>query len=476
MPTERELIERFFLRPTRSQDIQLGVGDDAAVLQVSQPLAITCDTLVEGTHFLPDADPFFLGRKALAVNLSDLAAMGATPAFGLLALAMPEINQAWLSEFARGFWSLADEHQLELIGGDLARATATTITVNALGKLSCKPLRQNGVQCGDDIWLSGSIGAAAWELRNGSPASTNSALHNPSARVALGCQLAQYAHAAVDLSDGFCASAMLLARQSEVCLELAGADIPLASELTEGNIVNQLKAAVCGGEDYELLFTAAREQRAMISGLATAQVPLSRIGKATAGEGAIVRLGDEVIDLAELAKQTFQHFATCPDRDSIAVLVGALVTALRKTGHKMIVAESCTGGMLASYLTETSGSSDWFEGGFVTYNSDSKIRQLGVNNELISSFGVVSAEVAEAMAKGALAKSIAATVAVAVTGWAGPNAGDDQLPGTVCIGWASATQSSSQRFVFAGSRHTVRKQAVCSALQGMREFIIYNGN
>ncbi len=466
---EHELIERFFLRPVKAQNIKLGIGDDAAILLAHQPLAVTCDTLVAGTHFVADTDPYFLGRKALAVNLSDLAAMGAVPAYALLALAIPDIQSKWLEEFARGFWSLSDEYQLELIGGDLVYSARATITLTAFGHLPDSPLRQDGAFVDDDLWLSGSIGAALAQLRSDCPASHNSTLHNPAPRVGLGRQLASCASAAIDLSDGLCAATLALSRKSQVGLEIEAKQVPISSALKLKKGIGRFEDAICGGEDYELLFTAAKKHRQTIANFATEQISINRIGRVIKREQVVAKLNDQVIDFASLEAKVYQHFAkskTDLPADLLS-LAHTLGTLLKESNNKLAVAESCTGGMLASYLTEPSGSSMWFEGGFVTYSSTSKNKYLDVSLELISRAGVVSTTVAEAMVRGVLASVNTATAAIAVTGWAGPGAGENQSAGTVCIGWAANSQISSQQYFFSGNRHTIRVQAVRVAMQEM---------
>src|SRR5512135_15982 len=196
--SEFDLIQPFFTRATPGAI--LGVGDDAALLHVAEgmELAVSTDMLVSGTHFLPDADPFLLGHKTLAVNLSDLAAMGAVPRWATLALSMPSADESWLQRFSAGFFAVADEHGVELVGGDTTRGPLN-LCVTIMGEVPRgKALRRSGAQAGDDIWVSGTLGEAALGLAHlqGKVALPDSAraiclaaLHQPQPRIALGLAL-----------------------------------------------------------------------------------------------------------------------------------------------------------------------------------------------------------------------------------------------------------------------------------------------
>jgi len=162
--SEFDLIRRYFTRATPGA--LLGVGDDAALLQASagNALAVSTDMLVSGTHFLPDTDPFLLGHKTLAVNLSDLAAMGAAPRWATLAIALPEADEAWLAQFSAGFFALADQYGVELVGGDTTRGPLN-LCVTIFGEVPAQQaLRRSGAQVGDEIWVSGRLGDAALAL------------------------------------------------------------------------------------------------------------------------------------------------------------------------------------------------------------------------------------------------------------------------------------------------------------------------
>lgn len=466
MATERELIERYFAWGQERADVLLGIGDDAALLSFDTPAAVTCDTLVEGTHFHLGTDAALLGSKALAVNLSDLAAMGATPRHVLLALTLPSIDKQWLAAFAQGFRTMAERHLVVLAGGDLTHGSQLSITVTALGSSPARPLRQDNAQAGDEVWLSGSIGGAHLELIEQAPAVAGSLLHDPQPRVELGIELAGIAHAAVDLSDGLCVASLLLARGSDKALKLDGTAIPLALGYGSDRSLATLQQAACGGEDYELLFTADPAQRAAIEQLATKQVPLTRIGTVESGSSASISDSDGSCDLAEWENATFQHFfSPANDDTSLTAQAATLGVALVARNETLVTAESCSAGLLAATLANVPGASNWLEGGVVAYTAAAKQAQLGVSSELLEQHGIVSEEVALAMCNGALEVS-AATVALGITGWAGPEAGDDQAPGTVCLAakWASGQANISCTCIFSGARQAVRKQAVATAI------------
>ncbi len=203
MPSEFDIIRRYFTRPVKRA--LLGVGDDCALIEREEGtvLAVSCDMLVEGRHFFAGADAAKLGHKALAVNLSDLAAMGAAPRYATLALALPEADETWLAQFAQGFFALADEFGVELIGGDTTRGPRN-ISITVMGEVPAKlALRRDGAKAGDDLWLSGSTGEAALALAHldgrihlGAAALVHclQRLHVPVPRVALGLALRSPVH------------------------------------------------------------------------------------------------------------------------------------------------------------------------------------------------------------------------------------------------------------------------------------------
>lgn len=318
MTSEFELIARYFTRP--APGARLGVGDDAALLAPSpgMELAVSSDMLVAGRHFLADADPYLLGQKALAVNLSDLAAMGALPRWATLALALPGADEAWLERFSAGWFDLARRFQVDLVGGDTTKGPLT-LSVTILGEVEAgRALRRDGARAGDDIWVSGELGGAALGLRHlqgltalaaDEAASCLARLHAPEPRVALGRALLDLAHAAIDLSDGLLADLghiLECSRQGGV-IELAAvpAHPALARRLADPGV---LPCLLAGGDDYELCFTAAPHQAdAVLAAGRGAGVALTRIGRITAAPGLTV-LGADGQQL-EIQERGFDHFA-----------------------------------------------------------------------------------------------------------------------------------------------------------------------
>jgi len=318
---EFDLIKTFFKRPARHAT--LGVGDDCALLPVraGQQLAISSDMLVEGRHFLSTVNPRALGHKALAVNLSDLAACGAEPKAFMLALALPEANAAWLSEFSKGLWDLADAHQCDLIGGDTTRGPLN-ICITVLGEVPAQlALLRSGAQVGDDIYVSGTLGDArlALEVFRGRLSVPQAVFEQarlrmemPTPRLALGLALRGVATSAADISDGLLGDLQHILKASGV-----GADIEthhvvgtLAAR-TQLNlpIETQRQLTLSGGDDYELVFTAPESKRAEIAALGVAtQTPITRIGKIKASPQ--LRLIDsEGLEMAH-AFDSFDHFKT----------------------------------------------------------------------------------------------------------------------------------------------------------------------
>ena len=267
MLSEFDLIARYFTRAARNTSrIALGVGDDCALVTPSpgMQLAISTDMLVESRHFFPDADPFTLGHKCLAVNLSDLAAMGAKPVAFTLALALPQACAEWLAPFAQGMLTLADEHGCELIGGDTTKGPLN-ICITVFGELAPgSALRRDRAQAGDDIWISGTLGDARLALagyRNelalddASLAAAAQRMHAPTPRVALGLALRGIAHAAIDISDGLLIDALRLAQASGCAVQIAVDSVPLSDAFVRhhGDGREARLFAVTGGDDYALL-------------------------------------------------------------------------------------------------------------------------------------------------------------------------------------------------------------------------------
>lgn len=272
MLSEFEIIRRFFTH--RAPGAALGVGDDAALVRVraGMELAISVDMLVEGRHFLAGSDPALLGHKALAVNLSDMAAMGAKPRWATLALALPNANARWLDAFARGFMGLARKFGVDLIGGDTTRGPLT-ICVQIMGEVPRgRALRRDGAKPGDDIWVSGRIGSAALALAaiegrvrvpRRERRSLEQRLHTPAPRVQLGIALRGIARSAIDVSDGLLADLGHICERSRVSAIIEWEALPttpiVRSQAQQSEVA--VRAILAGGDDYELCFTAPRARR-----------------------------------------------------------------------------------------------------------------------------------------------------------------------------------------------------------------------
>jgi thiamine-monophosphate kinase len=287
------------------------VGDDCAVLRpdAGLELAVTTDMLVEGRHFLPGADPAALGHKALAVNLSDLAAMGAAPRWALLTLSLPRADEAWLAAFADGFFSLAKRHGVDLVGGDTTRGERLVIGITAMGELPAGlALYRAGAQAGDDIWVSGELGGASLALVHPEIAEAAQRLHRPEPRVELGERLRGLAHAAIDLSDGLAGDLQHVLERSGVAATVDYARIPRAAAFARVNNPElERDCVLSGGDDYELLFTAGAGRRREIEALAgELGIGLSRIGTVARGEPKLTILDEAGRPLAP--RGGFDHF------------------------------------------------------------------------------------------------------------------------------------------------------------------------
>lgn len=315
--SEFDLIQRYFTRATPGA--VLGVGDDAALLAVraGMELAVSTDMLVSGTHFFPDADPFLLGHKALAVNLSDLAAMGAAPRWATLALSLPQVDEAWLAAFSRGFFSLAGQYGVELIGGDTTRGPLN-LSVTIMGEVPAgSAMRRDAAQVGDDIWVSGTLGDAALALAHMQRrivlppevfAACAARLHQPQPRVELGMQLRGLAHSAIDVSDGLLADLGHILTGSRLGAEIRLDDLPMCDFLREHLAqAALLRCVLAGGDDYELCFTAPLTHRAEIQQRTSALgLTVTCIGKVTAGRGCKVYGGDG--REMEIKESGYDHF------------------------------------------------------------------------------------------------------------------------------------------------------------------------
>jgi thiamine-monophosphate kinase len=291
------LIARHFTRPARSGRVVLGVGDDCALVQpeAGQQLAISSDMLVEGRHFLATVPPERLGHKALAVNLSDLAACGAEPLACTLALALPRVDDDFLAGLARGLWALADEHGIELVGGDTT-AGPLNLCITVFGQVPPgQALLRSGARPGDELWVSGTLGDArlALEIFRGSvPAAgidfdrLRLAMELPQPRVALGLALRGLASSAIDLSDGLAGDLQHVLQRSGVGATVDVDALPRSATLSAQPLALQRRCLVEGGDDYELLFTAppARHAAVLAAG-ARLGLPLTCCGRIDAAPG-----------------------------------------------------------------------------------------------------------------------------------------------------------------------------------------------
>lgn len=322
---EFDLIARYFTRPVRHA--ALGVGDDCALLapRPGMQLAISSDMLVEGRHFFADVDPEALGHKALAVNLSDLAACGARPLAFTLALSLPRVDEAWLAGFSKGLLALADEYGCELVGGDTTQGPLN-ICITVFGEVpASQALLRSGARAGDDIYVSGTLGDArlALEALLGHThlpdellAQARQRLERPTPRVALGLALRGIASSAMDVSDGLLGDFGHILKASGVgaCIRtdetiklIAASAFPSSAR---GQFDQKLlqQCTLAGGDDYELLFTAPRQHRAAVAEAATqSQTPVTRIGQVEAAPG--LRLVDAQGMPVENRFASFDHFA-----------------------------------------------------------------------------------------------------------------------------------------------------------------------
>ena len=314
---EFDLIERIRRRAaTRRDDVVLGIGDDAALLQVpaGRLLVVATDTLNAGVHFPEGTAPADIGWKALAVNLSDLAAMGATPAWCTLSLSMPRGDDAWVDAFLDGFLSLAGQHDVALVGGDTTRGPLSVcVTVHgfvAPGHV----LRRDAAKAGDDVWVSGTLGDAAaalvqWRAGTAIAAALRERLDRPVPRVPLGLALVDIANAAIDVSDGVLADLAHVCAASGVGAEVDVDALPASEALRalfEGDARRHVQAT--GGDDYEVCFTAPASSRDAVEAAARgARIAVTRIGRIVEGHG--VRAMDANATPWVPANAGYRHFS-----------------------------------------------------------------------------------------------------------------------------------------------------------------------
>lgn len=321
MAGEFALIDKYFARPTPSA--VLGPGDDCALLQPTPgwQLAVTTDMLVAGTHFLPDTNPKNLGWKALAVNLSDLAAMGAKPRWVTLAGALPSVDETWIAQFAEGFFACAADYGVDVVGGDTTRGPLN-VCITAIGEVEPgRALRRDGAKAGDQIWVSGrpglaSLGLAQLQGRIELPGAWQrlciGALEKPRPRVALGQALVGIASAAIDVSDGLLADLGHIAERSGCAAAVRLVQLPHLPKGDSYNAVLRKMALECqlaGGDDYELCFTAPGTQSLAIARIAaTLELPLWCIGEMTDGPVGAVTVFDPDDKPVEFEQKGFDHF------------------------------------------------------------------------------------------------------------------------------------------------------------------------
>lgn len=318
MPSEFELIERYFKRGT--SHTVLGCGDDAALMQPTPgcELVVSTDMLVAGTHFLADTDPLDLGWKTLAVNVSDLAAMGATPRWAVLAAALPAATESWVMTFARGFFACADAFGIDVVGGDTTRGPRN-FCVTIFGEVPAgQALLRSGAKPGDEIWVSGRPGLAALGLAHlqgrcglAQPARAEciGALQRPQPRIALGLRLRGLASAAIDVSDGLLADLGHVLKASGVAATVRDDRLPAAALEAGAHTTLAHECLIGGGDDYELLFTAPAARHGEVAAVGEElRLALTCIGSVEEGEAGKLRL--LAADGRELpvARRGYDHF------------------------------------------------------------------------------------------------------------------------------------------------------------------------
>lgn len=317
MAAEFDLIKEYFTRPTSSAD--LGIGDDAALIKVSHQhqLAVSTDMSVVGTHFLPDTAPYDIGWKSLAVNISDMAAMGANPKWATLSIALPEVNPIWLKAFSDGFFACAKCFGVELIGGDTTRGSLN-INVAIMGEVPIgKALKRDGAKVGDEIWVSGQLGHAALALAHLQKAlmlDKNEqeiclqALHHPIPRVAVGLAIRAFANSCIDISDGLLSDLGHIIKASNTGATLHLENMPcLATIKARIESPNVQQAVLAGGDDYELCFTADPLYHEDILKLAKRlEISLTQIGQINGTNKLNVLFNDNHLAVTHLG---YEHFA-----------------------------------------------------------------------------------------------------------------------------------------------------------------------
>ncbi len=318
---EFELIKRFFTEQViKRKDVVLGIGDDCAIVSPSerQNIAITTDTLVAGVHFPHETSAQAIGHKAIAVNLSDLAAMGAEPAWISLAITMPEVDLKWVEGFCRGAFELCEYYNVQLIGGDTTQGPlAITVTAQGLIPMN-KHLTRSGAKAGDWVYVTGEIGDAALALKDvfneinlatEYRESVRRRLDYPTPRVLAGQALREYASAAIDLSDGIISDLGHICRASQVGANIVLDDLPISNALRDTvSLEEAFEMALVGGDDYELLFTVSEDNKVgMETALANSGNTITCIGQLNRSEKITTTLNSKAI---AINAKSFEHFSS----------------------------------------------------------------------------------------------------------------------------------------------------------------------
>lgn len=314
---EFEIIARYFTRATRDPDVVLGIGDDAAVLAAGGLMAVTVDTLIPGVHFPDGLAPHLLGHRLMAVNLSDLAAMGARPRWCTLALTMAKVDELWLDGFSRGLFELAERYAVSLVGGNLARGPMN-LTLQLIGSVErAALLTRGGGHVGDDIYVTGTLGDSSAGItlineRSSAPQGSAAAalkerFYRPMPRVEAGLALGPLATAAIDISDGLLADLGHVCKASACGATLDVERVPVSAELLSLFPPQEALAhALGGGDDYELCFTAPPSRAAEVeAALEATGTPVRRIGQLVAGQSVICRRAGEPY---EPTLRGYRHF------------------------------------------------------------------------------------------------------------------------------------------------------------------------
>ena len=318
MTTEFDIIKEYFDQPCGG--VKLGIGDDAAVISGKDgvDMVLTTDTLVSGTHFSIEDDPFKIGQKCVAVNLSDLSAMGSTPRYLLLSLTLPVFEKEWVKKFSDGIKSYLHKFSVGLIGGDTTRGDSLSITITAIGEVAKgKGIQRDLAKPGDDVWVSGLIGLAAvgllsknglFDLDSNVRNDCLERLHSPEPRVLLGERLLDLANSAIDISDGLISDAGHIAARSKVQVEIDMFRIPIHQSLDHRRLEPDVQRCILsGGDDYELLFSAPKGSAKRLLTISNdLRLPLTNIGRIVKGSGVTVL--DQNRNTVEPNCKGYDHF------------------------------------------------------------------------------------------------------------------------------------------------------------------------